>query len=273
MSRRPPGLTVIGGGGATTPAPASAPPIPALDPTAEAVLQTPGVVAEDPDSGRPTLVPLAVVDALRAHMSLAWRGDQPWRWGGRCWVPAERTVQRVLQHVAAGVWPHGTRHIAAGRALYDLLCAELRASAPPTPEAAAAYWDARPVWPCENGTVDWSDPQRPAFRSGRWDPDDHMTYSIDAAWDPDAWDMAVIDWLESVLPEPALRSALLEALGYTLARWDLRNQVLIFLIGHGSNGKSLFLRVLQHLLPGYIASVSLATLAGDRFAGSRCVFR
>lgn len=262
------GLAVIkGGAGAAAPAPVP----PTLDAVAAAVVATPGVVATN-SQGKPGLVPLRAVEALRAELPLAWRADEPWVWGGQCWVPGEAAVRRICQHIGAAVAPRGTGGITSGDRLFDLLAVELRAAAPATPEETASTWDARPLWPCENGTVVLSDPAHPLFQSGVWDPDDRMTYRIAAPWHEQACDMAVVDWLQTALPDPDVRGALLEFLGYALTRSDLRFQVLAFLVGHGANGKGTFLRVLSHLLPGYLASVDLATLARDRFAGS-CLVR
>lgn len=262
-------LRPVGGGGGAQAAPAPATASgPQIDAVAAAVVSAPGVVDTD-DRGEPVLMTLRAVEVLRGVLRMAWRGDEPWIWSGRCWVPGQSHVQHVCQHVGAAVKPAGTAGITLGNRLWDLLCTELRADAPATPESAAALWDARPVWPCLNGSLDLSDSLHPVFQRGSWDPDDHMTFSIDALWDPAANDPAVTGWLQSVVPDPDARDALTEMLGYTLARWDLRYQVLAFLVGRGSNGKSTFLRVLQQLLPGYTASVSLETLSGDRFAGSR----
>lgn len=239
-----------------------------IDPVAATVVATPGVVELD-DRGQTVLVALHAVAALRRALPMAWRGDEPWIWGDRCWVPGERRVRRICQHIGAAIKPHGSAGIALGDRLWDLLVSELRADAPATPEAMAMLWDARPIWPCADGSLDVTDPQHPVFYRGAWNPDDHMTYWIDADWDPVAADGAVTAWLQTVLPDRDARDALLDMAGYSLARFDLRYQALAFLVGRGSNGKSTFLRVLQQLLPGYTATVGLDTLARDRFAGSR----
>ncbi len=115
------------------------------------------------------------------------------------------------------------------------------------------------VMNCRNGELWFPDGKKAAFKEH--DPDNRLTVSIDAEYDPEAecpeWD-AAIEGIFADTPDPAaMRDHLHEVMGYclqtsrTLAAWFLFH-------GSGANGKSFVASVLQTLLGEGSTSKSLA---------------
>lgn len=101
--------------------------------------------------------------------------------------------------------------------------------------------------PVQNATIDLRNGTAREHRRK-----DLCTGYVDVLWDPAAecprWKQFLLDGMAGNVE---LVEFLQRAIGYTLTG-DTREQVLFFLIGAGSNGKSTFIRVLQRLL-GYLA--------------------
>jgi putative DNA primase/helicase len=103
------------------------------------------------------------------------------------------------------------------------------------------------ILPAQNATIDLRTGTAREHRR-----EDLCTGYVDVRWDPAAecplWKQFLLDVMAG---NAELVEFLQRAIGYTLTG-DTREQVLFFLIGAGSNGKSTFVRVLQRLL-GYLA--------------------
>ena len=97
----------------------------------------------------------------------------------------------------------------------------------------------------ENGTFDLK-----AGVLGSHDPGDLLRKKAPVAWDPSATAPLFAAFLEKCQPDPNVRSYLQRLVGYCLTG-DVGEHVLVFHIGHGGNGKSVFLNVLRALLGDY----------------------
>jgi putative DNA primase/helicase len=98
-------------------------------------------------------------------------------------------------------------------------------------------------------------PHTPAFVS---------TVLLPFAYDPSAVCPRWESFIAHVLPDPECQQLIQEMFGYCLT-FDTRQQKFFLLLGEGSNGKGVVLRILRLLLgPENISAVSLARL-GDRF--------
>ncbi|AEJ43796.1 phage/plasmid primase, P4 family [Alicyclobacillus acidocaldarius] len=140
-------------------------------------------------------------------------------------------------------------------------------------------FDADPVFPVLNGLLDVSD-GHPVLRD--FTPDCRVTWKINVEWwpqwaeGPRRWTPAMKQAQEDIdeflsLYEftPETLQALLEALGYTLARFDMREQRYFILLGPGYNGKGTFLRILEAMCGKFVQTVTLQELAENRFAAGR----
>lgn len=72
-----------------------------------------------------------------------------------------------------------------------------------------------------------------------------------------------LSFLERVLPDPALRSYIQRAVGYSLTGLTTE-QVFFFLFGIGANGKTVFLEILLALLGDYGITAPASTIMGKR---------
>lgn len=125
-----------------------------------------------------------------------------------------------------------------------------------------------------NGTVDLRTGERlPHSRA------DLITKIAQVRYDPGAKAPVFEEFLETVLPSEALRKFVQKAIGYSLTG-DVSEQVLLFLYGTGSNGKSTLLNVVHEIAGEYAMPAApdllvakrgshpteLAALHGVRFA-------
>jgi putative DNA primase/helicase len=92
-------------------------------------------------------------------------------------------------------------------------------------------------------------------------PDLGLTHCLDCSYEPGG-SLPVLfqQFLERVLPDPAVRDRVQEYVGYTLLA-DARYQRAQFWLGEGANGKGVLANVVQ-ALHGRIAAMSLDQLAG-----------
>ncbi len=187
----------------------------------------------------------------------AW---QKWLvWDGQRWQKddtgeidrrAKDTAHQIYQEAAdcldtarqADLAKHAVRSQAHARlqAMIALAASEL-----PIP-ARAGEWDQR-AWllACENGSVDLKTGQ--IQKSQR---KDMGTRRAGTHYDPDAAAPRWETFLETVLPDAALRDFFQRATGYALTG-DVSAQCLFFLYGSGSNGKSTALRAIMDTMGDY----------------------
>ena len=115
---------------------------------------------------------------------------------------------------------------------------------------------------CANGTLDLQTGRLRPHRRG-----DHLTALVDVEFDEGApcerWERFLA---EVTGGDGAFAAFLKRAAGYTLTG-DTREEALLFLYGHGANGKTTFTRVLQDLLGPYAQSAPPELLVGGTTRG------
>ena len=79
---------------------------------------------------------------------------------------------------------------------------------------------------------------------------DYLTKLCTVEYDPDARCPRWIQFLEEIIPSPAVRDYLGRIVGYTLTG-SVAEQCIFFLYGHGANGKTTFLTTIQSILGPY----------------------
>ncbi|WP_304459932.1 DNA primase family protein, partial [Alicyclobacillus sendaiensis] len=143
----------------------------------------------------------------------------------------------------------------------------------------ASVFDTEMVFPVLNGLVDVSKGY-PVLRD--FTPDCRVTWQINVEWRPQ-WEQGPRHWTLDMQQaqkdiDEFLRlydfsaetlQAFLEALGYTLARFDIGEQRYFILLGPGYNGKGTFLRILEAMCGKFVETVTLQELAENRFAAGR----
>lgn len=95
------------------------------------------------------------------------------------------------------------------------------------------------------------------FRAGR--QADHITKRADVYYDPAATSPVFDKFIIDVLPDPDVRKYVQKALGYALTG-DVREQILHFCHGSGSNGKSKLLEITNEIMGDYGEIMALAAL-------------
>jgi len=117
--------------------------------------------------------------------------------------------------------------------------------------------------PLQNGVFDLETGEVREYR-----PEDFFTAKLPWRYNPKAQSKLVIPLIESILPQEETIT-LYELMAYCLFR-DYPYQKFFLLFGRGSNGKSLFAKILERFLgKENVASVTLREFQHDRFAASR----
>lgn len=238
----------------------------AIAAVAERVIQHPDLAIPG-EHGWQMMYP-AVAGAIIAETHVRWRHDQPWMFHGRCYQPGEGLLPALALKIAAAYAQKDPRRTA--RVISETVAMILQV-APRSADWDKRYWDAQPVIPCQNGTLDLTDPQHPQFFAGTWDPEHRATWYLHADWDPIAECPAVDEFLAGSVPDPNQRELLLEYLGLTLAHWDLTRQSYLFLLGSGSNGKGILLSAVRATVGEAYTAVSIGDLAANRFAAATLI--
>ncbi|WP_158554675.1 DNA primase family protein [Methylovirgula sp. 4M-Z18] len=91
---------------------------------------------------------------------------------------------------------------------------------------------------------------------------DFISKLAPVAYDPDAECPLFEGFLETILPDDAVRQFVQRYLGYALTALT-REQVFVFFYGSGRNGKSTLVDLICRLLGDYTTTVPFETLAGD----------
>jgi putative DNA primase/helicase len=116
---------------------------------------------------------------------------------------------------------------------------------------------------CHNGTIDL---QTGAMRPHR--RQDLLTMMIPIEFNPAALCPVWEAFLLRILPDADVRTFLQRLVGYSLTA-DVREQILIFLFGSGSNGKSTFISTLEALVGDYACRTRADVLMQDRHGPNR----
>jgi P4 family phage/plasmid primase-like protien len=90
-------------------------------------------------------------------------------------------------------------------------------------------------------------------------PEHYMTTQIPVEWDPQAECPTFDRFLKKVLPEEDQRTLLMQIFGYSLTT-DTRFQKAFILLGEGSNGKSICIKILEALLGSACSAIELSDL-------------
>lgn len=118
----------------------------------------------------------------------------------------------------------------------------------------------------QNGLLDWS-----TEKLHPHSPEEPTTIQLPTRWDPDAYHQRLDQFLDEILPSPAVRGLFEEFLGYCLLQ-DCRYQKAAVLVGEGANGKSTLLNIVRATVGGpNVSSVTLQGLAENRFAAASLV--
>lgn len=114
-----------------------------------------------------------------------------------------------------------------------------------------------------------------AYAEGRLDevleenrPELKMTYSGNAEYDPEAtcplWDKCMSEWF---VDNPEIIPYIYRILGSALTG-DPQDDVFVFMVGEGNNGKTCFSKALRNLFGGYATSADSSTIVGFAKAAS-----
>lgn len=115
------------------------------------------------------------------------------------------------------------------------------------------------VIPCLNGylnleTGEISDPN----------PYDFFTHCLDVFHDPSARCDRWIEFVEEVLPDPAVRSEVQKFMGYCLTG-DTSLEKFLYIYGSGGNGKGTFLNACMSVLGSFASTFPMSLIAVNRF--------
>jgi len=141
-------------------------------------------------------------------------------------------------------------------------------------DAKGLCWKGKPLpepplnlIPLQNGVFDLETGEVREYR-----PEDFFTAKLPWRYNPEAKSKHIISLLESFLPQEETIT-LYELMAYCLFR-SYPHQKFFLLFGRGSNGKSLFAKILERFLgKENVASVTLWELQHDNFAAARLYHR
>ncbi|MFD5161002.1 phage/plasmid primase, P4 family [Streptomyces hawaiiensis] len=180
-------------------------------------------------------------------------------WDGKVWAPGNDEVRTALLQMGAELiasGDDGARKIAlkalTNRAIEDII--KVLPSVPGVP-ASAADFDADPeLLSVSNGTVN--------LRTGELrphSPADMITRRLDVAYHPEAKAERWEQFLSEVFPaHPEMPAFMRRLVGYGITG-STAEQCFVFMHGQGSNGKSVFLDALIHVLRGVTKSTEFST--------------
>jgi len=108
-------------------------------------------------------------------------------------------------------------------------------------------------------------------RTAPFSPDKYFTKRLPVIWDPTQDGAEVLEFLGQVSDSDAMKQGLIEVLAWRLEP-GYPHQWILFHVGQGANGKSVYLKLLRRTLgPGYASAVPLQNLADqkDKFHKTR----
>lgn len=227
------------------------------------------VDTEKPNKGNKIIVvdkfyPRPFTEQLMARYAFWWPGDKEplfwfdsssglWREDGQGFVESElRTSLHSLPDVQK-------KRYVIDEIVADIKGCSWKGQALPEPDVN--------LIPCANGVYDLNTQQLRKFRC-----DDYFTWKLPWDYNPDSISELVIPLIESFLPKEETIT-LYELIAYCLYR-GYPYQKLFMLYGRGSNGKSLFMRILERLLGvDMISHTSMKEIQRSGFAASELYHR
>ncbi len=112
----------------------------------------------------------------------------------------------------------------------------------------------------QNGTLVLGDR---GVRMKKFDHRDFMTHQLEFDYDPAAENDLFLDYLDYVLPDPDTQMTLQQVAGYLFIK-GLKLELVVFLLGSGANGKSVFAEILRGVLGSEnISHYSLESLTDE----------
>ena len=99
-----------------------------------------------------------------------------------------------------------------------------------------------------------------------WDPRVKATHSFDVGYDPEAKCPHWLEYMEQWIPDEGSRNLVQEFFGYSLIP-IMRMQIILFLDGSGSNGKSMLLDQISRIFGDTVSTLSTAKIT-ERFGAS-----
>ena len=99
-----------------------------------------------------------------------------------------------------------------------------------------------------------------------WDPNIKATYSFNVGYDPEAKCPHWLEYMEQWIPDKGSRNLVQEFFGYSLVP-IMRMQIILFLDGSGSNGKSMLLDQISRIFGDTVSTLSTAKIT-ERFGSS-----
>lgn len=96
------------------------------------------------------------------------------------------------------------------------------------------------------------------------DKEHHCTFMLDHDYDPDADSVDVVDaWLDSTANNSDdVKQCMIELLGYPMYADNEAMSQIPVLVGGGSNGKSVFLSVIEDIYRGYVSNIATPDIKG-----------
>ncbi len=220
---------------------------------------------------KPALVPVAAGQILNQIAPVRWLGDNVMVYIAAIghWTPARYLLTQTLTEFVPELYP--TWGLKQAKEILEhagVLSGDyVHRDQPNRAELIAKTWDAQPYITFQNGDL-----YVPDLKLVDHDPGHLTTWAVPCDWDPNAHSAKVDQFLRSAIPDRVGRRNYLAFLGYALARYDTSQHMFIYLKGHGSNGKSLALKLNRRLFGAYWSNTSLEKLVGSRFGAANLVF-
>lgn len=214
------------------------------------------------DKGNMTVVDRNLAVMLIDEFHLHRLYDDVWGYNGICYLPFENEIKAFVLDVLAAVTPREAKD-ARAKGIVDAVYTKVTQRDGSNHLRWFSEWNSHPFIPFRNGVLDCTDLDNIVLREH--DPKYLYTYWVNCDWDETENDPIVDQFLNSILPDSATNSNLIEWLGYTLAAFDTKHQYMAMLIGGGKNGKGMMLSVVTSLLGNALTAVSLQQLAKEKF--------
>ncbi len=223
------------------------------------------------DDAQPALAPVRAGQVLVETVPIRWLGDYMMVYIPELghWAPAKYLLTQMLTEFIPTLRPtYGLRQVEeilkhAGVQTPNYT----EGDQPNRAELLAKTWDAQPFITFANGDL-----HVPSMRLLPHSADHRTTWGVPFDWDPKAQSAKLDAFLRSAIPDDVSRKNYLAFVGYALARYDTSQHSFVYLKGHGSNGKSLALKLDRRLFGAYWSNTSLGKLVGSRFGATNLVF-
>ncbi len=213
------------------------------------------------------LLPVRAATALINYFHARWLWDEVMIYDYEVghYIPGKSVIDTFFLHAMDAV--NGQWGSAEARKVQDVIAVLTKArDGEQSPEHWARVWDSRPEITFENGVLDLHDLSAPQLLP--FDSTHYATFHISTRWNPEAHSDTLDHFLESSIPDANSRENLLAFIGYAMARYDLRFQHFVYLLGAGRNGKSVVLKLVRQLFAEYYSTTPLGKITTNRFAAA-----